>query len=200
MSSLYCFSVGFRAGAPVSLHTHEEHEFFLCTDGVGGQHTSREEYTMRKGDLFFFPAGQEHIGSCPTGGRCLGVVVNLAPGEFASEIGEDEAILRVLRYLTTRAEADKNRVELSPTGGRLVRRLFEEMAEETLQKRAAYECAVRLRMQEALLAILRDERILPDIRRYVRPSSAEDRLADVLRYIERNYMVPIDVQHMAKRA
>jgi AraC-like DNA-binding protein len=155
---------------------------------------------MESGELYFFPAGQLHIGSRREEESCIAFVVNLHAPSFLAEVGRDEVTHRVLQYLTDRALAAQPRVRVQARIARRVGELFERMVTETQQRPAGYASAIRWSMSEALLAILRDPGVLGAMREYFRPSPARERLGGVLQYIETNYMNPLDVEQMARLA
>ena len=73
--SVFEIAMGFNPRP--QLHTHDKHEFFFCAAGVGTQHLKDKTIKMKKGDFFFFPEGQQHIGNGAEHGKCIGLVLNI---------------------------------------------------------------------------------------------------------------------------
>lgn len=185
----------------VALHTHDRHELFYSLSGEGFQHTDRGKTAMKPGELYFFPAGQRHIASRKTAEEpCRARVVEFSARSYLTEIGHDEAAHRVLRYLEDRAWEGENRLAVSSRTARRVGTLLGGMIQETRRQQAGYATAVRLRLTEALLTILRDPAVLDCLRKYFRPSPTRQRLRGVLHYIETHYSHPIEVEQMAHLA
>lgn len=198
--TFHCFSTGLSDYPPTVLHTHDDHELFWCMEGRGTQFTPENAFPMRRGDFFFFPAGQLHFANRPSDGACVGIVVNLDVERFLGEIGQGAVSERVLEFLCESAWAGGNHVALSPDGSKQVGVLLEELLEEMHQRPAGFACAARLKLQELFLTILRDQKLIAHFRDDFRPTPTPERLVDVYRFIESNYMNPIDVQQMADLA
>lgn len=195
-----CFETGLVYTSSVILHEHDSHELFFCKEGPCLQHTQNGTYEMQAGELYFFPAGQLHIGSLPERGACVAHVVNLHVKSFLAEAGRDEVAHHVLAYLTEQAWRGQPRVMIQPEAAAKVGALFERMVKETQLQPAGYASALRIYMMEAMLTILRDPAVLGAVREHFRPNPAKDRLGGVLQYIETNYMNPLDVARLARLA
>ncbi|HAU39032.1 MAG TPA: hypothetical protein DCX07_15130 [Phycisphaerales bacterium] len=195
-----CFPASLTPAPPRNLHAHDFHEFYLCTEGVGAQFTPRREFPMQAGDLFFFPAGQGHYANRSADAPCEGIVLYIAEGVFAQEIGANEVAAGVLRFLCERGARDENLLRLSPEGVAAVTGAFQAMLAENQRKAPGYHCAIRLRIQEMLLAILRDAQVLPHLRDVFGPPQARDHIVDVCRFVETRYRGAISVDQAAEIA
>ena len=124
-------------------------------------------------------------------------MVNFDVAVVGGEDDGDAALRIVLAHLRRRALAGDNRVPLSPVGARAVARGLADLVRECRERGPGWRAAIKLRMHEVLLTILRDERVLPALADEFRPSPAPERLEEVLRYIEDRYAEPITVARMA---
>ncbi|MBA3847026.1 MAG: helix-turn-helix transcriptional regulator, partial [Planctomycetes bacterium] len=185
-----------HAPAPV-IHHHALHELFWCESGRCMQLTATRQVENAAGELFFFPAGQDHNSNGMPGRVCQALVVNFDVALVGGDDDDDAALRIVLAHLRRRALDGDNRVPLSGAGARAVARGLADLVRECRERRPGWRAAIKLRMQEVLLAILRDERVLPALADEFRPSPAPERLDEVLRYIENRYGDPITVARMA---
>ncbi len=185
--------------APV-IHHHALHELFWCDSGRCLQLTAARQVENAAGELFFFPAGQDHNSNGMPGGSCQALVVNFDVALVGGDDDGDAALRIVLAHLRHRALDGDNRVALSAAGARSVARGLTDLVRECRERRPGWRAAIKLRTQEVLLAILRDERVLPALADEFRPSPAPERLDEVLSYIEDRFAEPITVARMAALA
>ena len=184
---------------PHNLHRHTFHELYLCTDGRGTQFTPDASFNMRPGDLFIFPAGQDHYANRPREGVSRGLVV------FFDEmlLGPDgEAGLpgRVLRAIVREALAGGNRIVLPAQGQAQVRSTLRQMHREWRQRAPGVGLAVRTRMHDLVLAILRGDARLGELQAHAQPRPQRQRLADVYRYLDTHYAQALSVEELADMA
>lgn len=196
----FAFAIEIRHSPAPVIHHHALHELFWCETGRCMQLTAVNQVENAAGELFFFPAGQDHNSNGLPGRACIALVVNFDVALIGGADEGDAALRSVLAHLRRRALAGDNRVPLSAGGGRAVARGIGELVRECRERRPGWRAAIKLRMQEVLLAILRDERVLPSLADEFRPSPAPERLDEVLRYIENRYAEPITVARMAALA
>lgn len=182
------------------IHTHEFHEFFVCLDGRGEQLNGRGSLPMARGDLFFFPAGQLHIANAAPTVRCHFIVLFLAVHIFSPAIEGDQDADRVLRHLCTQGMQGRNLVPLSLTGRKRVAQFFIEMMGEYQHKSIGFRCAMKVRIQEVLLTLLRDPACAPALQQQFRPMPARERLSEVRHYLQTHFTYPITIEQMADMA
>jgi len=182
------------------LHQHEFHEFYLFTEGQGTQLSECGISEMTVGDLYFFPAGQRHIGNGQPGGPCQGIVLYLSVHLFAPTVEGDADAARILRYLCTRCEPGQFRIPLTGDSTQQVSGVFQAMVREAQQKLPGYRCAMKSFIQEMLLVLLRDPAILPALQTEFRPGAGGERLTEVYHYLHTHFMYPITVEQVAEMA
>ncbi len=182
------------------LHQHDFHEFFVFTDGQGTQLSEHGILDMAVGDLYFFPAGQLHIGNGHQHSKCLGIVLYLSVHLFSQTIEGEADAHRILRYLCRRCTPGNYRIPLTGEGTTQVTQLFQAMVSEAQQKIPGFRCAIKSHLQEMLLAVLRDPQILPTLQAEFRPSAGQERLNDVCHYLRTHFMNPITVEQIAEMA
>lgn len=199
-TTLYVFDIELSYRPEPQLHTHESHEFFLCRHGGGVQYADERRIEMCSGDVFFFPSSQRHIASGPADGQCHATVINLHQISFLSEIGQDFCARLVLDYLKKQAFQGCNRLPLTSSTRRHIAKTMQRMVQECHTRMPGYASVQYLEMQRMLLAILRDDHILPHLHHHFRKQSLDDRLEAVCRYIRFNYANHITVEQMARVA
>jgi transcriptional regulator GlxA family with amidase domain len=131
---------------------------------------------------------------------CRGIVFNVLDSALPQEMETASVARRVLRRLCERAFEGQNAVRLSDAGQRTLGELFEQMAGENQRQAAGHTAAISIAYQSALLTILRDPQTAPWFQEDVRPSSAEDRLVNLLRYLEHHAADELSVEEMARMA
>lgn len=88
--------------------------------------SGEQRTSMRQGDLYFYPAGQRHIGN----GDCHGGVIYVGVEAFSPFVAGENEATAVLQWLIGQAGKDCNLIPLSPDGRVAVRRVFELLLEE----------------------------------------------------------------------
>ncbi len=193
-----CFEVGLMHS--FRFHSHENHEFFYCTKGAGHQYTPNKTYDMQPGDFFFFPAGIDHCARPVEEGACLGIVLMLSADVFAQEVGTWDVGQAVLKHLTQKSLAERCRIPINRDTGQHVHGFLRGILTENMKKQPGYRLAFRLMLEQMFLAILRDPAIFPNFRNTFGPTPVSEHIADVQRYMETNYVVPLTVAKLAKMA
>lgn len=194
------FEVTLHYNANRLMHTHNVHEFYCCVSGRGLQHTSGADYSMKKGDLFFFPAEDPHIGNGIDSGKTKGLVLNLSERLFERNWVGDSDFLKVLDVLSKRAFAGKHRVELSAEGGAKVQQLLADIAREQAEQRGGFEGIIKTHIQQILMTIMRDRKMADCFSGQSNVPVHRYRFNRVVRHVETQYMFPIKVEAMAKMA
>ncbi|MBN1863495.1 MAG: helix-turn-helix domain-containing protein [Victivallales bacterium] len=181
------------------MHTHDSHEFFFLLEGGGEQITRHGSLTMRTGDVFFFPAGEEHIGNGSPNGCCLGGVLNLHEEAFIEGCGVVFRDSReVLSHLVNRGRSGEYRLPLTPNGRRKVFALFREMLEESRRKHVGFRGAIGALLHQMLTAILRNSQMSPVTA--VKHSGAESAISDTMTFLRSHFSEHIDVDRAARMA
>ncbi len=182
------------------LHVHDSHEFMLLLLGSGTQYVEDLQFPMETGELWFFSAGQRHMGSAYPSPDCHSIVVNLHAEKFLTQIGKDVVAGRVLRYLQQQAERFENKVPLSIAGIKRITKLMKTLLAEHRHQQRGFECAMCVNTQQVLLAILRDPEVPERLEQQFKPSALSKRLEGVLEFVARNYSNLITIESMAKVA
>src|SRR3954464_7565268 len=126
----HAFPITIRHHPAQVLHRHVTHELFVAESGRCWQLTAEGAVENSAGEVFFFPAGQDHHSNGFPGRPCPSLVINWGVDLFAAADEGDAAIRCALRWLRGRALAGDNRVPLSTAGARLVGRLFADVVRE----------------------------------------------------------------------
>ena len=181
------------------IHTHDNHEFFFCADGAGTQHLQNKTVNMVKNDFFFFPEGQEHIGNGSERGNCTGLVLNIKESLLLKLTENEYEFGKLISALTSNSLTGKIKINLSERGKSEIKKIFHEMIYENKNRMAGYNLAARHLLQKFLVVIAREAKLNYDKTLKLRASS-EDKIREVCRFIESNYMYRINVEQIAKFA
>lgn len=181
------------------IHTHDSHEFFLCAEGSGTQHLKDKTMKMKENDFFFFPEGQRHIGNGPEGGKCTGLVLNIKESLLLKLTENEFEFGKLISALTTSSKSGKIRISLTDKGQSEIRKTFHELIDENKNRMTGYNLAARSLLQRFLIAIAREAKLNYDKNLKIRASS-EDKIREVCRFIESNYMYRIKIEQIAKFA
>ncbi len=195
--TFFCFPVHVGGVVRRPLHTHDNHELFLCTGGQGLQRTDAAVFPTRPGELYLFPAGQAHICDAVDAGGCAAFVLNVhdraVPGDAAGLV----ELRTVLDRLCDMAFQDENRLPLSAGGQRCARRMFEEMAGESREQGPGHVAAQSVAFQSLLLLLMREPGLRGRLQADLPAADAAARMAGVLRYLDANCTEPVTVEQMA---
>jgi AraC-like DNA-binding protein len=178
------------------MHRHDFHEIFLNLEGSGEQYTSEGTIKMKKGDVFFFPAGIEHIGNGGPSGNCLGGVININEKLFLgdsiySESGE------VFKSLTRNAKEGHYKINISNVGRKQLLLIFQNMLEEIRVKKAGYRSIVNSFMHQFLIVILRNSQLNFHIKS-TDTSITVDKINDTIQFLKTHFFDQIDIDHAAQ--
>jgi AraC-like DNA-binding protein len=196
LTSIVCWkhAMGYRTGAP--LHKHLYSEFYLCVEETGHQVTPSGREPMVPGDLFYFPPGQLHHGNGSPEKVGVGVVLYLPENALSPIHVGDRETRRILDLLAELAGRTNCRIPLSPAGSRAVTEDLLAIADEMRLARPAFHLAVKSRLQNALLTLLRDPATPGDIvREFARPTH-ERRLQNVRTYMETHFYEAITIDQL----
>lgn len=81
-----------------------------------------------------------------------------------------------------------------------MKNIFSDMATECTHRDRGFSTAIQIAFQSLLLTILRDENTGHLFRQEIQPASGEERIGNVLRFLEQNYMSEVKVEDMADMA
>src|SRR5258706_506312 len=109
------------------MHSHEMHEFFLCSNSLGSQFIPSKEIPNRKGRLFCFPAGLRHYCSGLAAGTAKGFVIMVPDTMFSSESYGDRESYATLQQLVNMARQGEPLLPLGRASSSLVQRLVAKM-------------------------------------------------------------------------
>lgn len=193
-----CLGVGVPPQSSKAAHTHEAHEFFICTDDCGTQYAGRTAIPQKRGDLFCFPAGMPHY--CSGSPRAGGFVFIIPDAMFAPETYGDRDVRMALLRAVRMAEGGCNPLPVRSRTSALVLRLAKAMAREFRAKAPGYQAAGKRLAMDIFLCLLRDPGVggASGGDRRVRP--AEERMARVVRHIDAHFMDPVTVSAMCEMA
>ena len=179
------------------MHTHPFGEFFYCYAGGGYQITEYGFYSMKVGELYYFPPGQLHIGNGLPQKNTQGIVLYQPDSIFSHLNSGDDESLRIMQMLNGRIAQVQNRVPLSTGGSKQVRHAMLSVIDEGMRGKPAYRCAAKIQLQQMLLAIIRDKS-MPEswVEEFMIPDR-DQRMTEVCRYMQAHFMHPIQVSQLA---
>lgn len=177
-------------------HSHPFHEIFFNYEAGGEQLVDARRWSMKAHELYFFPAGQMHMGN----GEFHGGVIHLGTELFSSfEAGENEAAA-VVGLLCKQAASGHFQVPLSERGHRRVTSIFRRLLREFYRGGTGTELVWRILTLELLLAVLRDlppERLRP----LELPSlTAAERIHHACVFLHENFQRALSVKSAAQIA
>jgi AraC-like DNA-binding protein len=195
--SVFEIALGFNPKPQI--HTHSNHEFFLCADGSGTQHLKNKTVKMVKDDFFFFPEGQQHIGIGAQNGGCTGLVLNIKESLLLKLAENGYEFGKLISVLKENSKSGKNKINLADRGKSEIKKIYHELINENKNRRTGYNLAARSLLQRFLIVIAREAKFKYDKNLKSRASS-EDKIKEICRFIESNYMYRINVEQIAKLA
>ncbi len=179
-------------------HEHDDHEILYCIEGQGRQLTPFGEVPIKQGDLFVFARGQQHMSYCAEGEEFSCFVFNLHERMFDEENMHDTEALRALRNIGLYAKEQACYFPLAKTGTKRIAHLLNQINMEFLRRSPGYNAVIKSHITEILISILRDPLLtnhkLPAL---PNPSNSE-LIAEILHYIELNYMYSISIKDILK--
>jgi len=195
-----CFEAHVGPQSARGAHTHDIHEFFVCTDDNGTQFAGRTAIPQHRGDTFLFPAGMPHYCSGRPRAPAVGYVIMVPGFMFAPETYGDRETCLTLRRAVSLAQSGRNPLPLRKETARRVLSLAEEMVREVAGRQPGYQAASRLLLQNVFLQMMRDPNVGADAGLKSRATYHGERMAPVLRFIDAHFMEAITVERMATMA
>lgn len=178
-----------RNRGDLHLHSHLEHEIIFCYEG--------ESDYINAGDLLFYPAGQEHKLSCIPEKTIKVRQIYFDEELFSSSVHMEKEALFILGQIKLYLKFN-NSVSLSKIGSERVGKLFESMEWEFKNRYHGYSWAIRLKLIELLVTLMRDREFVIRIRREVAQPLSNSHIQDVIFYINTNYMNNITIDAVLK--
>lgn len=163
------------------------HELVFCREGQGVMRTGAETTSVGPGSLLFNPRGR-----IQTETQRLTVIQILFSEElFSPSVNVDREALYVLGIVKLHARK-QNHIALSRVGRERMNTLMDAMLWEYQNRYRGYSWALRLKLIELLITLMRDTRFKISIKG-LKPWSSS-RIQDAVLYLNTDYMNPISVR------
>jgi AraC-like DNA-binding protein len=200
MTVINCFSIDREYSEMVVQHAHDCHEIYYSAEGNGTQHTGFGAVRMQPGDLYLFPVGQEHMSNGEERVKCTGYVINFETRELVGmEANGGEAVKMLLQWEKF-ARKGENLIRLSEEGASSIRSIFEQAIAENQQAKPGFRAIIRNRLEEMLIAVLRDTKCPRYLKSQPRNSRAHERIANVTAFLKAHFTERVSVNAMARMA
>lgn len=169
------------------------HELVFCREGQGYLRTPESRtVALGPGSLLFNPRGRLVADPGGGGARRLAVVrIFFAEELFSPSVNMDREALYVLGIVKLHARK-QNHILLSRVGRERMNTLMDAMLWEYQNRYRGYSWALRLKLIELLITLMRDTQFSIAIRG-LKPWSGS-RIQDAVLYLNADYMNPISVQ------
>ena len=168
-----------------SPHSHDFHELIYCID-------SKSE-RFRKGDLYFYPAGQKHSLEYETDSSVKLYQLYFSEELFSASVNIEKEALFILGQIKLYLKKG-NLVRLSRIGSERISKLFESMRWEFNKRYRGYSWTIRLKLIELLVTVVRDRQFTIPIRGEMGKPLSNSHIQDVLLYLDADYMNRITVE------
>lgn len=166
--------------------TDDLHELLFCKSGTGDL-LAEAHLNVGPGDLLLNPNGSLRA----TEGKLKVVHVLFSEDLFSHAVPTEREALYVLGVIKLHARK-RNRIRLSRIGTERVTMLLESMLWEFRERRRGYSWALRLKLIELLITVMRD-RDFPIPIRGLKPMPTT-RMQDVILYLEREFVNQVSVE------
>ncbi|TVQ97968.1 MAG: AraC family transcriptional regulator [Spirochaetaceae bacterium] len=168
------------------------HELLFCRSGAGKLSTESETTDVAAGSLLFNPRGT--VGA--TQGEAIHAVQVLFSEElFSPSVHTEKEALYVLGLIKLHARK-QNRIALSKVGAERMNTLLDAMLWEFQHRYRGYSWAIRLKLIELLITLMRDTQFKISIKG-LKPLSSS-RIQDAILYLNTDFMNPISVDDVLK--
>ena len=175
-------------------HIHNAVEMLYIREGSYIVTLDDSRYEIGEGDLILFCSGAVHhvvTGECEKNSY---YVIKIPPTFFVGLAKGDMGAEYAMRFALNRKES-KCLWRREALLGSDIQYVLDMLVDEYTQNKYASDVAVRLKVMELMLAVLRDD--LPS--RSGENASTIQLIYSVMRYIQDNYAEDIDEQELAKR-
>lgn len=166
-------------------------EVIFIREGSGSLVMSDRSVPLGEGDLLFNP-----VGRLSGGGRKIELCQVLFSEDLFSPMERmDKEALYVLGIVKIHAR-QRNLISLSKAGSERTRSLLDSMMWEFHNRYRGYSWALRLKLIELLITVMRDRNFTIAVKG-LKPFS-NTRIQDVVMYLHRDYMNPIAVEDVLR--
>ncbi len=176
--------VGSKGRINVSRHAHDFHEIVYCYESNSDK--------IKPGDLYFYPAGQQHKDNLPAITSVKLYQVYFSEELFSATVNVEKEALFILGQIKIYVKK-QNLVRLSRIGTERLTKLFENMLWEFNGRYRGYSWTIRLKLIELLITVVRDTKFKIPIRSEMGQPLSNSHIQDVLIYLEADYMNRITV-------
>lgn len=203
---LYCFQSRVNNTNSVQ-HQHKFHEFFFCLEPEvistdihdHATHFVEDKTIATKScDLFFFPTNQSHLCRSQQPKGCPNIVLYLSDAPLSSLNSADNDALSILNSLADYCQPGKNKLPIDPAAAGSIKEIFFRMEDECIQRKPGWSCVLKEQLLKLLVSILRQwqgrDRLAPELE----AQQTNDRIDDVLQFINAQYMNPLEVDDMLR--
>jgi AraC-like DNA-binding protein len=175
---------------PDAGNTH--HELVFCFDGSGFIETGNRRFEINKGDLLFNPAGKLRNLQTESGaGLKIGQII-FDEELFSSSINIEREALYVLGLIKLHQKKE-NKISLSGIGSERISKLYESMLWEFQNRNRGYSWAIRLKLIELLITVMRDKQFRIPLKQNIAKPLSNSHIQDVLQYLSADFMNAITV-------
>jgi len=171
-------------------HVHDYHELLYCTAGEGGQVAGNRHLPLRKGDLFFYPAGMRHCSIFSPGRKFDCYVLDFQSQMFTPSLSADGEVLNVLGKMGQ----FQGPVPISPRTGTAIGRILSGVLKEFREKNPAYHAVLKMMAMQLLITIARDEEFRSQGTSICHSPSHQDMVREVIHYLDSFYMNPVTIE------
>ncbi len=189
-----CFTLRMASNPPHALHRHPFHEIYYSLAGQGQQYTATRTMEANTGDLFFFPAGQDHSARGLPGQEHLATVVYLPQNFFGRSLPGDGEALHILQIMQKEAEQGRNRIRTGPEGQSCLRQTFGELMDESERRAKGFRAMQKSLVQKLLVAVLRHGNLPLQATVVFEGKDAVGRVQEFRQFLDHNYHQQIDVE------
>lgn len=191
------------------MHTHDSHEFLFClapqkepdapaAEAACWHFIEEAKIPTFQGDLFLIPAGQRHLAQSCGEYLCPCIVLNCTDEDLSELLPGDADAVAVLRALVDYAVPGRNCLPLTREDNNRIHELLLGLEDERARKRPGWRCAQKQLFMSLLLAIFRTWSGSEPLRANIERAEPSERIRDVVRFIEAQYMTPIEVEDMLR--
>jgi AraC-like DNA-binding protein len=173
-------------------HSHKHHEIVFCTAGSGYEDSTSGEERIQQGDVIFYPAGQSHniYSKDDTDYRVYQIYFDQEL--FSTSVNTEKEALFLLGQIKIYARR-RSLISLSGIGVERIGKICDSMLWEFQNRYRGYSWAIKHKLIELMLTVLRDSRFKVRIKGNAGKPLSNSHIHDVCMYIEADYMNPITV-------
>lgn len=175
---------------PATGKTH--HELIYCFEGSGHIESRDKKYKIQKGDLLFNPAGELNKLITEYDKKLKIGQIIFDEELFSASVNMEREALYVLGLIKLHQKKE-NRIRLSGIGSERINKLYESMLWEFQNRYRGYSWAIRLKLIELLITVMRDKQFRIPLKQEIAKPLSNSHIQDVLFYINADYMNNITV-------